>query len=155
MCMCDGCAMCDGIPPPVCLPAAGLLGSSQSASPPVRRLSLVSRMPPGTMHRLHRATRSTAASPKDASLPCTPGTSGTVAVQAKLLAKSPLAACHGRSLSTHSLAASTRCWPALGHRHALQSQLRTDSCPLSIVAQARARMQAAKFSSQPSRLPDI
>jgi hypothetical protein len=94
------------------------LPAAQSASPPVcqsalRRLSYLVCYCLGTMHRLHRAMRSTAASPKDASLPCTPGTPGTVAVQAKLLATGPLAACHGRSLDPRlgridSLLASTR-----------------------------------------------
>jgi hypothetical protein len=66
---------------------------------------------------LHRATRSTAASPKDASLACTPpGTPGTVAVQAKLLATSPLAACHGRSLD-----------PRLGRIDSLLARTRSSS----------------------------
>jgi hypothetical protein len=117
------------LPTSACLHAAGLLGSgqwavgsSQSASPPVRQsaspspLSRIS-LPPGTMHRLHRAIRSTAASPKDSSLACTPpGTPGTVAVQAKLLATSPLAACHGRSLD-----------PRLGRIDSLLARTRSSS----------------------------
>jgi hypothetical protein len=152
---CDACGGC------CCYRAAatGLLPGCYLA--PTEHGRVISPPPLVRSHCLHRAMRSTAASPEDASLPCTPCAPSTVTVLAKLLATSPLAACQWAFVpvlifSAQGLAASTCCWPALDHHHALQSHLPcNDSCPLSIVAQARARMPAAKFSIQPSHLTDI
>jgi hypothetical protein len=89
------------------------VGSSQSASPPVRRLSLVSRC--------HQALCTVCTGLFAVRQPLRrirrlPGTPGTVAVQAKLLATSPLAACHGRSLD-----------PRLGRIDSLLARTRSSS----------------------------